>query len=57
VPVLTQHHIMLRRNLLYTAVTRAEQLVVLVGTKQAIGIAVRNDAVRKRYSRLAERLK
>jgi len=56
VPVLTQHHIMLRRNLLYTAITRAEQLVVLVGTKQAIGIAVRNDAVRKRYSRLAERL-
>ncbi len=56
VPLLTQHYILLQRNLLYTAVTRARELVVLVGTKRAIGIAVRNDTVAKRNSRLAGRL-
>ncbi|HEY65752.1 MAG TPA: ATP-dependent RecD-like DNA helicase [Caldilineae bacterium] len=57
VPVLTQHYVMLQRNLLYTAVTRARQLVVLVGTPRAIAIAVRNDRVAQRYSALAERLR
>jgi len=57
VPVLTQHYIMLQRNLLYTAITRAEDLVVTVGTKRAIGIAVNNDEVRQRNSGLAYRLR
>jgi exodeoxyribonuclease V alpha subunit len=57
VPVLTQHYVMLQRNLLYTAITRAEDLVVLVGTRKAIGIAVHNDAVRRRNSGLAARLR
>lgn len=56
VPILTQHYILLQRNLLYTAVTRARELVVLVGTKRAIGIAVRNDKVAERNSGLAGRL-
>jgi exodeoxyribonuclease V alpha subunit len=56
-PVLTQHYMMLQRNLLYTAVTRAKRLVVLVGTKRAIGIAVRNNRVAERHSALDWRLK
>jgi exodeoxyribonuclease V alpha subunit len=55
-PVHTTHYIMLQRNLLYTGVTRAKELVVLVGTKKAIGIAVRNDKVAERHTALAERL-
>jgi len=55
-PVLTQHYIMLYRNLLYTAVTRAKRLVVLVGTRRAVGVAVRNVRMEQRYSSLAERL-
>jgi exodeoxyribonuclease V alpha subunit len=56
VPLLTTHYLMLQRNLLYTAVTRAKRLVVLVGTERAIAIAVRNDKAKERYSGLAERL-
>jgi len=56
VPVHTTHYPMLQRNLLYTALTRAKKLLVVVGTKKAIAIATRNDAIRRRYSRLAERL-
>jgi exodeoxyribonuclease V alpha subunit len=56
VPIQTQHYLMLMRNLLYTAITRAKRLVVLVGTRRAIGIAVRNDKVRERYSGLSIRL-
>jgi exodeoxyribonuclease V alpha subunit len=55
-PVMTQHYLMLQRNLLYTAVTRAKQLVVLVGQKRAISIAVRNNRVADRYSGLSVRL-
>ncbi len=55
-PVLTQHYMMLQRNLLYTAVTRARQLVVLVGTRKAVAIAVKNDRVAQRYSALDWRL-
>jgi len=47
---------MLQRNLLYTALTRAEKLAVIVGTKQAVGIAVSNDKVENRYTLLGERL-
>jgi exodeoxyribonuclease V alpha subunit len=56
-PVLTQHYIMLQRNLLYTAVTRARELVVLVGTRQAIGIAVRNNKITERHTALDTRLR
>ncbi len=55
-PVVTQHYVMLQRNLLYTAITRARELVVLIGTKKALGITVRNNRVAHRYSRLAYRL-
>ena len=57
IPVLTSHYILLQRNLLYTAVTRAKRLVVLVGQPRAIGIAVGNDQVAQRYSGLTERLR
>ena len=56
VPLLPQHYIMLQRNLLYTAITRAKRLVVLVGSKRAIAIAVRNNKVQRRYTNLAARL-
>jgi exodeoxyribonuclease V alpha subunit len=56
VPVMTQHYMMLQRNLLYTAVTRARELVVLVGTRRAIAIAVRNNKIMDRHSALARRL-
>jgi len=56
IPLLTQHYMMLQRNLLYTAVTRAKELVVLVGTTKAIGLAVRNNKIVQRNSRLAKRL-
>jgi exodeoxyribonuclease V alpha subunit len=56
IPILTQHFLLLQRNLLYTGVTRAKQLVVLVGTPKAISIAVRNNKVAQRNSRLAIRL-
>jgi len=55
-PLLTQHHVMLQRNLLYTAVTRARRLAVLVGSRRALGTAVRNDRRQRRYSGLAARL-
>lgn len=56
IPVLTTHYMMLQRNLLYTAVTRARRLVVLVGQPRAIGLAVRNNRVAARYTGLTERL-
>jgi len=56
VPVTMQHYLMLQRNLLYTAVTRARQLVVLVGTPRAIAVAVNNNRIADRYSQLAQRL-
>jgi exodeoxyribonuclease V alpha subunit len=56
VPVHTQHFVMLQRNLLYTAVTRGKRLVVLVGSRKALGIAVRNADVSLRCSGLATRL-
>ena len=56
VPLLTQHYMMLQRNLLYTAATRGKRLVVMVGTHKAVGIAVRNDRIRERHTHLRERL-
>ena len=54
IPVLTQHYPMLQRNLLYTGVTRGKSLVVLVGQKKAVAIAVRNASGRRRWSKLEE---
>jgi exodeoxyribonuclease V alpha subunit len=56
IPVLTQHYVLLQRNLLYTGVTRGKKLVVLVGTKKAMAIAVKNDRTGKRYARLRDRM-
>jgi exodeoxyribonuclease V alpha subunit len=57
IPIHTQHFVMLQRNLLYTAVTRARRLVVLVGTRKALSLAVRNADVSSRGSRLDVRLR
>ncbi len=56
IPVHTAHYVMLQRNLLYTAITRGKGLVVLVGTKKAIAIAVKNHKIQHRYTGLARRL-
>lgn len=56
-PISTQHYMMLQRNVLYTAVTRAKRLMVLVGSTRALALAVRNAAVSERYTWLAERLR
>ncbi|MFZ4696008.1 MAG: AAA family ATPase [Verrucomicrobiia bacterium] len=61
IPILTQHYVMLQRNLLYTAITRGKKLVIVVGTAKALSIAVRNDKTAQRYgmlkARLSERMK
>jgi exodeoxyribonuclease V alpha subunit len=57
IPLVTQHYLMLQRNLLYTAITRAKQLCVLVGSRRAIAMAVHNDKVARRYTALDWRLK
>ena len=54
IPLLTQHYPMLQRNLLYTGVTRGKRLVVLIGQKKAIAIAVRNISGRRRWSKLRD---
>ncbi len=56
IPMVTQHYMMLQRNLFYTAVTRAKQLVVLVGDRRAIGIAIHNNKVTNRFTALDQRL-
>ncbi|HPH66544.1 MAG TPA: ATP-dependent RecD-like DNA helicase [Kofleriaceae bacterium] len=56
-PISTQHFMMLQRSLLYTAVTRGKKLVVIVGSKRALGMAVRNAEAKKRMTWLAERLR
>ena len=55
-PLLTQHYIMLQRNLLYTAITRARKLAIVVGSKKALAIAVRNNKMQRRFTLLKERL-
>ncbi len=57
VPLLTQHYIMLRRNLLYTGITRARRLLVVLGSKRALQIAVSNSQTSMRYSLLEQRLR
>jgi len=54
IPVLTQHYPMLQRNLLYTGLNRGRRLVVLVGQRKAIAIAVRNVSGRRRWTRLLQ---
>ncbi len=56
-PLTTQHFVMLQRNLLYTAITRARDLVVIVGSRKALSIAIRNNQVSERYSSLPERIR
>jgi exodeoxyribonuclease V alpha subunit len=55
-PVHTQHYVMLQRNLLYTGITRARRLAVLVGTRRALAIAVKNDKTESRFTQLATQL-
>jgi len=55
-PILTQHYVLLQRNLLYTGVTRGKKLVVIVGTKKAMAIAIGNNRTDKRYTLLRQRL-
>jgi exodeoxyribonuclease V alpha subunit len=56
IPVTTQHFLLLQRNLMYTAVTRGRRLVVMVGTRKALAIAVGNAEPHRRYTRLRDRL-
>ena len=56
IPLHTQHYMMLQRNLLYTAVTRGKKLVILVGTKKALGMAVRRQDTNQRCTALRKRL-
>jgi exodeoxyribonuclease V alpha subunit len=55
-PVVTQHYMLLQRNLIYTGITRARKLVVLIGTKKALAIAISNNKPQRRYTLLSERL-
>jgi exodeoxyribonuclease V alpha subunit len=57
IPLVTQHFMMLQRSLLYTAVTRGKKLVVLVGSKRAVQLAVNNADAKKRYTWLSERVR
>ena len=57
IPVTTQHYILLQKNLIYTAITRGKKLAILIGTKKALAIAIKNDKVRLRHTRLKDRLK
>jgi exodeoxyribonuclease V alpha subunit len=54
IPVMTQHYAMLQRNLLYTGLIRGKKLIVLVGQKKAVAIAIRNISGRRRWSKLSE---
>ena len=54
IPLMTQHYLMLARNLLYTGVTRGKRLVVLVGQRKALAIAVKGAPARRRWSKLRE---
>jgi exodeoxyribonuclease V alpha subunit len=57
VPLAMQHYLLLQRNLVYTAMTRGRKLVVLVGQKKALAIAVHNNHAAERFSGLYERLR
>ncbi len=57
IPISTQHFIMLQRNLIYTAITRGKKLVVVIGSKRAMKMAIENNKISERYSQLSERIK
>ena len=57
IPLATQHYMLLQRNLIYTGITRGKKLVVLIGQRKALGIAVRNDRPQRRYSALLASLR
>ena len=56
IPISTQHYLMLKRNLIYMGITRGKTLVVLVGQKMALAIAVKGKQMKRRWSKLKERL-
>jgi exodeoxyribonuclease V alpha subunit len=56
IPIMTQHYTMLQKNLIYTAITRGKSLVILVGQKKALAIAVKNNKAIRRWSMLESRL-
>ncbi len=56
IPIVAQHYLLLQRNLIYTAVTRGKHLVILIGSKKALAIGIKNDKTDKRYTHLKERL-
>jgi exodeoxyribonuclease V alpha subunit len=57
IPLATQHYMLLQRNLIYTGITRGKKLVLVIGQKKALGIAVRNDRPQRRYSGLLASLR
>ena len=56
IPLTTQHYPLLQRNLLYTAITRGKELVILIGTRKAVSVALKNDKTQKRLTGLAQKL-
>jgi len=56
-PVLMTHYVMLQRNLIYTGITRAKKLLVMIGSRKALSVAIRNNQVLSRNTKLAERLR
>ncbi|MCT4534398.1 ATP-dependent RecD-like DNA helicase [Halodesulfovibrio sp.] len=56
IPVLTQHYVLLQRNLIYTGVTRGKKLVILVGSSKALTMAIKNNKMQKRFTYLSQRL-
>jgi exodeoxyribonuclease V alpha subunit len=56
IPLATQHYLLLQRNLVYTGVTRGKKLVVLIGQRKALAIAVKNNRTENRFSGLLTRL-
>jgi exodeoxyribonuclease V alpha subunit len=57
IPLATQHYMLLQRNLIYTGITRGKRLLVLIGQRKALGIAVHNDRPQRRYSGLLTSLR
>ncbi|MFH1351107.1 MAG: ATP-dependent RecD-like DNA helicase [Pseudomonadota bacterium] len=57
IPILSQHYLLLQRNLIYTAVTRGKRLVVMIGSKKALAMGVKNERIMRRYTYLGERLR
>ncbi|MDR2794222.1 MAG: ATP-dependent RecD-like DNA helicase [Holosporaceae bacterium] len=56
IPLVMAHYMMLQRNLLYTAITRGKKLVIIIGSKKALAMAVKNNKIASRYTRLKQRL-